>query len=58
MYFTQFYPTLMILTLHYPTKHYRFVLQFILQFPNLENLTPEPPQDVVQTDDLASRYLP
>ena len=47
MYSTQFYPILMILTLHYPTKHYRFVLQSILQFPSLENLTPEPPQDVV-----------
>ena len=54
----QFYPTLTIVTLHYPTKHYRFVLQFILQFSNLENLTPESPQDAVQTDGLASRHLP
>ena len=40
-YFTQFYPTLTTLALRYPTSHYRFVLQFALQFPNLENFTLE-----------------
>ena len=40
-YFTQFYLTLTTLALHSPTSHYRFVLQFVLQFPNLENLTLE-----------------
>ena len=38
-YFTQFHPTLTTLALHSPIYHFRFVLQFALQFPNLENLT-------------------
>jgi len=37
-YFTQFYHTLTTLALHFPRGHYRYVLQFALQFPNLENL--------------------
>jgi len=36
--FAHFYPTLTSLTLHHPTNHYRYVLQFALQFPNLQNL--------------------
>lgn len=40
-YFTQFHSTLTTLALHSPTGHYRYVLQFALQFPNLDNLTLE-----------------
>ncbi|KAF9645151.1 hypothetical protein BDM02DRAFT_3189966 [Thelephora ganbajun] len=40
-FFVHFYPTLTSLTLHRPLNHYRYVLQFALQFPNLENLTIE-----------------
>ena len=40
-YFTQFYPTLTTLSFHSPIGHHRFLLQFALQFPNLENLTLE-----------------
>lgn len=47
--FTQFYPTLTTLALRCPTRHYRFVPQFVLQLPNLENLTFESPQDIMQT---------
>lgn len=36
--FIHFYPTLTSLTLHHPLNHYRCILQFALQFPNLENL--------------------
>ena len=36
--FAQFYPTLTSLTLRCPLGHYRLVLQFALQFPNLEDL--------------------
>jgi len=36
--FHHFYPTLTSLTLHRPINHYRYVLQFALQFPNLQNL--------------------
>jgi hypothetical protein len=36
--FAHFYPTLTSLTLRRPLGHYRRVLQFVLQFPNLENL--------------------
>ena len=36
---TQFYPTLTTLVLHFPIGHHRHVLQFALQFLNLENLT-------------------
>lgn len=36
--FVHFYPTLTSLTLCRPYYHYRFLLQFALQFPNLENL--------------------
>jgi len=39
VYNTQFYPTLTTLVLHYPVGHYRYVLRFALQFPNLQNLT-------------------
>lgn len=39
--FIHFYPTLTSLTLHNPLHHYRFVLQFALQFPNLDNLSIE-----------------
>ena len=38
-YFTQFYPTLTTLSFHSPIGHHRFLLQFALRFPNLENLT-------------------
>ena len=37
--FAHFYPTLTSLTLHRPLGHYRLVLQFAIQFPNLENLS-------------------
>ena len=37
-YFDNLYPTLTSLSLHFPVGHYRLLLQFILQFPNLENL--------------------
>ena len=36
--FAHFYPTLTSLTLHRPISHYRYILQFALQFPNLQNL--------------------
>ena len=36
--FVHFYPTLTSLTLTRPFNHYRLLLQFALQFPNLENL--------------------
>ncbi|KAF9781818.1 hypothetical protein BJ322DRAFT_1078578 [Thelephora terrestris] len=36
--FAHFNPTLTSLTLRRPLGHYRRVLQFVLQFPNLENL--------------------
>ena len=39
--FSQFHPTLTTLVLRSLTSHYRFVLQFVLQFPSLENLTLE-----------------
>ena len=38
---SQFYPTLTTLALYSPTGCYRLMLQFALQFPNLENLTLE-----------------
>jgi len=38
-YFTQFHPTLTTLILRFPAGHHRCVLQFALQFPNLQNLT-------------------
>ena len=37
-YFVHFYPTLTSLTLTYPLCHYRLLLRFVVQFPNLENL--------------------
>ena len=37
-YFAHFYPTLTSLTLHRPLGHYKRILQFALQFPNLEML--------------------
>ena len=43
--FTHFYPTLTSLTLHRPLNHYRYVLQFALRFPNLQNLCIEHPAD-------------
>jgi hypothetical protein len=36
--FVHFYPTLTSLTLRFPFSRYRPLLQFALQFPNLENL--------------------
>jgi hypothetical protein len=39
--FVHFYPTLTTLTLRRPLGHYRLVLQFALQFPNLDNLSLE-----------------
>jgi hypothetical protein len=41
--FAHFYPTLTSLTLRRPLGHHRRVLQFVLQFPNLENLCLEWP---------------
>lgn len=38
-YFTQFYPTLTTLAFHLPSGYYLDLLQFALQFPNLQNLT-------------------
>ena len=35
--FVHFYPTLTSLTLSHPFNHYRLLLQFAFQFPNLEN---------------------
>ena len=43
--FTQFYPTLTTLSLHFPISDYRDILRFALQFPNLENLTIETMRD-------------
>ena len=37
-YFVNLYPTLTSLSLRFPFGHYRLLLQFVLQFPNLENL--------------------
>ena len=37
-YFAHFYPTLTSLTIRFPVDPYRHILQFALQFPNLENL--------------------
>ncbi|KAF9781719.1 hypothetical protein BJ322DRAFT_240621 [Thelephora terrestris] len=37
-YFLHFYPTLTSLTLTHAINHYRLLLQFAFQFPNLENL--------------------
>ena len=45
-YFTHLYPTLTTLTLCSPTGQFRYVLEFALQFPNLENLTIENLRDV------------
>ena len=42
-YFFHFYPTLTTLALRYPFGRYRLLLQFALQFPNLENLCLEWP---------------
>lgn len=38
-YFSHFYPTLTSLKLHHPCGSYRAILQFALQFPNLDNLS-------------------
>lgn len=43
--FIHFYPTLTTLTLRRPFGHHRLVLQFALQFPNLENLCLEWPKN-------------
>ena len=43
--FAHFHRTLTSLTLHRPISHYRFVLQFALQFPNLQNLCIEHLED-------------
>ena len=50
--FLHFYPTLTSLTLSRPLNHYRLLLQFALQFPNLENLCLEwlVPDDRIRTD--------
>ena len=39
--FVHFYPTLTSLALRSPSHHYRLLVKFILQFPNLENLSLE-----------------
>ena len=44
-FFAHFYPTLTSLTLRRPLNHYRYLLQFALRFPNLQNLTIEHPAD-------------
>jgi hypothetical protein len=43
--FTHFYPTLTTLVFNSPIDHHRHVLQFVVQFPNLENLTLESLRD-------------
>jgi hypothetical protein len=50
--FLHFYPTLTSLTLSRPVNHYRLLLQFALQFPNLENLCFEwlVPEETVRAD--------
>ena len=50
--FIHFYPTLTSLTLHHPLHHYRCILQFALQFPNLENVCLEGlrNEDSIQSD--------
>ena len=50
--FVHFYPTLTSLTLSRPFNHYRLLLQFALQFPNLENLCLEwlVPEERIQAD--------
>lgn len=50
--FVHFYPTLTSLTLSRPSNHYRLLLQFALQFPNLENLCLEwlVPEERIRTD--------
>ena len=50
--FAHFYLTLTSLTLHRPINHYRFILQFALQFPNLQNLCIEHPEDSERIPDL------
>ena len=61
-YFTHFYPTLTTLALHFPVHGYRGVLQFALQFPNLENLTLESMRNetwmVPETSPLVSQSPP
>ena len=47
-YFLHFYPTLTSLTLHKTFGPYRLLLQFALQFPNLENLCIETLYGLVQ----------
>ena len=39
--FTQFYPTLTTLSIQFHIGNHRFVMRFVVQFPNLENLTLE-----------------
>lgn len=52
--FTHFHPTLTSLTLRHPFGHYRLVLQFALQFQNLENLCLEwPGSDQTRQDVIA-----
>ena len=43
--FAHFYATLTSLTLHRPPNHYRYVSQFALRFPNLQDLCIEHPAD-------------
>ena len=45
--FAHLYPTLTTLVLRFPAGQFRYVLEFALQFPNLENLTVENLQDIV-----------
>ena len=46
--FSHFYPTLTSLALRSPSGNHKLVLQFALQFPNLENLCLESPTDEEQ----------
>ena len=49
-YFVHFYSTLTSLTLRQPSGPYRLLLQFALQFPNLENLCIEWVQGLMRPD--------
>ena len=47
--FAHLHPTLTSLTLHRPISHYRYILKFALQFPNLQNLCIKHLEDGEQT---------
>ena len=55
--FLHFYPTLTSLALVYPLGHHRLLLQFILQFPNLENLCIEWPESLQRPRPTLSTFV-